>query len=135
VGEVLTQVRRYDLGQRALDLALDVTRLAGDDHLAGWAVNTSCWLLIRETRLSTAAGLAVAAADRVFSSSDSSVIGVRASSVQSDRRAHKQGHESAPARLAVLSNGVWHLTVSMPPSSLSVPCRRTPRGRETGVAG
>jgi transcriptional regulator with XRE-family HTH domain len=64
-GMMLTGVRKYDLGQWALDRALDAARSADDDHLAGWAVFFSCWLLVRESRLATAARLSVAAADRV----------------------------------------------------------------------
>ncbi|MEH1014758.1 helix-turn-helix transcriptional regulator [Micromonospora sp. CPCC 206060] len=64
-GGLLIQLRADDLAQTALSGALDAAQRSDDKVVAATVVQTMCWLLMRQGRISEAAELAVTTADEV----------------------------------------------------------------------
>lgn len=64
-GWILTQARQWDDAQAALRLAIDAARQSGSVIDAAAAINTQCWLLLRQGRLAEAGKLAAKWADDV----------------------------------------------------------------------
>src|SRR4051794_554929 len=64
-GDMLIQLRRFDLAHRALDRALQSAADAGDELVGGAAIVTLCWLLLRQGRFDEAEHLSVSTADAI----------------------------------------------------------------------